>query len=51
MNMIGRSNKPFCGNCCCPYRKGSGKKNKRILKKINKAKEKSVWVHERMHRQ
>lgn len=49
--MIGKQGKPFCGDHCCPYHKGSGKKNKRILKKINKAKEKRVWVHERKQNQ
>lgn len=43
MKMIGRKNKPFCYDCCCPYPKGSGKRNKRILKKINKAREKREW--------
>lgn len=49
MRMIGKSNKPWCGDCCCPYHQGSGKKKKRILKKINKTREKAVWIHERFH--
>jgi hypothetical protein len=43
MGMIGKKNKPFCGDCCSEYRQGSGKRHKRILKKINKAKEKRLW--------
>lgn len=42
--MMGKNNKPFCGDCCCAYRKGSGKKNKRILKKINRRKERRSWA-------
>lgn len=41
--MIGKIGKPFCGNCCCWFPQGSGKKNKRILKRINKAREKRAW--------
>lgn len=45
MRMIGKCNKPFCDDCCCNYRKGSGKRNKRILKKLNKAQEKREWAY------
>lgn len=43
MKMMGRKGKPFCGNCCCPYRQGSGKRNKRRLKKIQRQREKREW--------
>ena len=48
MRMIGKcdNDKPFCGDCCSPYKKGSGKKNKRIPKQIGKAREKRVWKKE-----
>jgi len=46
MKMVGKTNKPFCGNHCCPYHQGSGKKNKRIIKQIMKAKEKMRWKNE-----
>lgn len=42
MKTLGYHNKPFCGDCCSPYPKGSGKKNKRILKKIGRAQEKRM---------
>ena len=37
MKMLGHKGKPFCGDCCCKYPQGSGKVNKRILKKIQKS--------------
>lgn len=43
MRMVGKCNKPFCNDCCDPYRKGSGKKMKRISKQMVKAREKRVW--------
>ncbi len=45
--MIGKhGGKPFCGDCCCPYPKGSGKRNKRILKRLNKRREGREWKKE-----
>lgn len=46
--MIGKCvDKPFCGDHCSAYPQGSGKRNKRIIKKIQKAKEKREWKRER----
>lgn len=44
--MLGKKHKPFCGDHCCPYRQGTGRRNKRILKRQNKAKEQRVWMRE-----
>ena len=43
MKMIGKCDKPFCGDCCSKYPKGSGKKNKRIIKKVLKRRENRAW--------
>lgn len=42
--MIGETNHPFCGrHCCYDYFPGSGRKRKRIIKKIAKKKERRFW--------
>ena len=45
MKMMGKYNKPFCGDCCSEYKKGSGKAHKRIIKKIQRSREKREWKH------
>lgn len=46
MKMLGKKHKPFCGDCCSEYRKGSGDKNKKIPKRIEKRREKRFWKKE-----
>lgn len=41
--MVGKREKPFCGDCCSEYPKGSGKAHKRKIKKVVKAREKRLW--------
>lgn len=44
--MIGRINKPFCGNCCSETPQGSGKAHKRRGTKVQKSRERRWWRQE-----
>lgn len=43
---LGRKGKPFCGDCCCNFPKGSGNVNKRFLVRKAKRKEERDWRKE-----